>query len=92
MVTTEQQDSSKLIALNEDSVVLGYTQGSNPARFLRELGGHRYITHQVRIYEVGPMGIEDLEHYYDFEAECLLRAEPHDIPLHGSYGDQPVRH
>lgn len=92
MVTTEQQNSSKLIALNEDSVVLGYTQGSSPARFLRELGGRRYITHQVRIYEIGPVGTDDLEHYYDFDAECLLRAEPHDIQRQGPYGDELVRH
>jgi len=78
MVTTEQQGNSRLIALDEDSVILGYTQGSNPERFLRELGGRRYLTHQVRIYEVGQAGIEDRDHYYDFEAQCLLRAEPHD--------------
>jgi len=42
--------------------------------------------------EVGPVGIEDLEHYYDFEADCLLRAEPHDIPLQDPCGDEPVRH
>ncbi len=77
MVTTEQQDNSRLIALNEDSVILGYTQGNNPERFLRELGGRRHLTHQVRIYEIGLASIEDLDHYYDFEAECLLRAEPH---------------
>lgn len=66
MVTTEQQDSSKLIALNEDSV---YAGKQSRALFLRVLGGYRCIVHQVRSYEVGPVGLDDLEHYYDFEAE-----------------------
>jgi len=76
MVTIERQAGSRLIALTEDSRILGYTQGNSPEKFLRELGGRRHLTYQVRIYDVCPAGTDDLDHYYDFEAECLLRMEP----------------
>jgi hypothetical protein len=78
MVTIERQANSRLIALTEDSRILGYTEGSNPEQFLRELGGRHHLTHQVRIYDVCPLGTDDLDHYYDFEAECLLQTEPDD--------------
>jgi hypothetical protein len=78
MVTQERQASSRLIALTEDTRILGYTEGSNPKRFLRELGGRRHLTHQVRIYDVCPPGTDDPDHYYDFEAKCLLQTEPSD--------------
>jgi hypothetical protein len=76
MVTLERQPSSHLIALTEDSRILGYTQGNNPEKFLRELGGRHNVPHQVRIYDVCPPGTDDPDHYYDFEAECLLQIEP----------------
>ena len=76
MVTIERQASSRLIALTEDSRILGYTQGCSPERFLRELGGRHHLTHQVRIYDVCPLGTDDLDRYYDFEAKCLLQTEP----------------
>jgi hypothetical protein len=76
MVTIERQASSLLIALTEDSRILGYTQGCSPEQFLRELGGRHHLTHQVRIYDVCPLGTDDLDHYYDFEAKCLLQTEP----------------
>jgi hypothetical protein len=76
MITTERQLTSKLVALSEDSGILGYTQADDPKRFLRELtSGHR-LKQPVRIYEVCPPGTEDIDHYYDFEAECLLSRNP----------------
>ena len=92
MVTIERQASSRLIALTEDSRILGYTQGSSPEKFLRELGGRRHLTHQVRIYDVCPMGTDDLDHYYDFEAECLLRMEPSENQDEDSGGDARLHH
>lgn len=77
MITTDRQPTSKLVALSEDSGILGYTQSDDPKRFLRELlDGHR-LEQPVRIYEVCPTGTEDVGHYYDFEAECLLSRHPH---------------
>jgi hypothetical protein len=76
MVTVDRQVTSKLIALTEDSEILGYTQADNPERFLRELSSGHGLAHQVRIYEVCPLTTDDLDHYYDFEARCLLRREP----------------
>ena len=76
MVTVDRQATSKLIALTEDSEILGYTQADNPGRFLRELTGGHEFAHQVRIYEVCPLTTDDVDHYYDFEARCLLRREP----------------
>ena len=76
MITTERQDTSRLIALDEESRVLGYNQSSDPRRFFRELGDRKHA-HQVRIYEVCPAAVDDVDHYYDFEATCLLRREPH---------------
>jgi hypothetical protein len=76
MVTLERQASSQLIALTEDSRILGYTPGKNAEKFLRELGGRRNLAHQVRIYDVCPAATDDLDHYYDFEADCLLQTEP----------------
>ena len=73
MVTIEREPGSRLIALTEDSRVLGYTRGNSPEQFLRELGGRHHLAHQVRIYDVCPLGTDDLDHYYDFEAECLLQ-------------------
>ena len=78
MVTIERQAGSRLVALTEDSCILGYTEGKSPERFLRELGGRQQLVHQVRIYDVCPLGTDDLDHYYDFEAVCLLQMEPHD--------------
>jgi hypothetical protein len=75
MITAERQDTSRLIALDEESRVLGYNQSIDPKRFLRELGGGKR-PHQVRIYEVCPSTVDDAAHYYDFEAACLLRREP----------------
>jgi hypothetical protein len=75
MITTERQTTSKLVALDGESRILGYTQADNPKRFLRELGGGR-LSDQVRIYEVGPSEVDDISHYYDFEATCLLQREP----------------
>ena len=76
MITVERQLISKLVALSDDSTILGYTQTDDPKRFLRELtGGHR-LEHQVRIYEVCPPGTDDLSHYYDFDAKCLLSRNP----------------
>lgn len=76
MITVERQLTSKLIALSEDSTILGYTQTDNPKRCLRELiGGHK-LQHQVRIYEICPIGTGDISHYYDFDTKCLLSKEP----------------
>lgn len=89
MVTIERQASSRLVALTEESRILGYTEGNSPERFLRELGGRHHLTHQVRIYDVCPPETDDLDHYYDFEAQCLLQTEPgndrdEDPPGHAS--------
>ena len=89
MVTIERQAGSRLVALTEDSCILGYTEGKSPEQFLRELGGRQQLVHQVRIYDVCPLGTDDLDHYYDFEAVCLLQTEPHedrddDLPGHAS--------
>jgi hypothetical protein len=92
MVTHERQASSRLIALTEDSRILGYTDGSNPEQFLRELGGRHHLAHQVRIYDVCPVETDDLDHYYDFEAECLLQAEPDEERDEGSPGDARTHH
>ena len=76
MITVERQLISKLVALSDDSTILGYTQTDDPKRFLRELiGGHK-LERQVRIYEVCPVGTDDLSHYYDFDAKCLLSRNP----------------
>ena len=76
MVNVDRQATSKLIALSEDSEILGYTQADDPKKFLRELRGGHNLSHQVRIYEVCPLTTDDLDYYYDFEARCLLRREP----------------
>lgn len=76
MITAERQITSKLVALDEESRVLGYTQTHDPRRFLRELTGSSKRSRQVRIYEVCPLMIDDTDHYYDFEATCLLQREP----------------
>lgn len=76
MITTERETTSKLVALDEESRILGYTQTHCPRRFLRELTGSSKRSHQVRIYEVCPLMIGDTDRYYDFEATCLLRREP----------------
>jgi hypothetical protein len=76
MVTAERQMTSKLVALDGESSILGYTQTNDPKRFLRELGEGSKLSHQVRIYEVCPSGIEGIAHYYDFEAACLLQRKP----------------
>jgi hypothetical protein len=76
MITTERQLSSKLIALSEDSGILGYTQADNPNRFLRELMGRHRLEQPVRIYDVCSLGTEDIDHYYDFDAKCLLSRNP----------------
>jgi hypothetical protein len=76
MVTAERQVTSRLIALDEESEILGYTQTADPKRFLRELSGSGKLVHQVRIYQVCPLATDDVDHYYDFEATCLLRREP----------------
>ena len=76
MITAERQTTSKLIALDEESRILGYTQTYDPESFLRELAGSSKRSHQVRIYEVCPLKIDDADHYYDFEARCLLQREP----------------
>ena len=76
MITVERQFTSKLVALSEDSMILGYTQTDDPKRFLRELLGGHALKHQVRIYEVCPLGTDDLSHYYDFDANCLLSRNP----------------
>lgn len=81
MITTERQDTSRLIALDEESRVLGYNQTSDPKLFLRELGG-RQQSHQVRIYEVCPATVDDVAHYYDFEARCLLQRGPGESTSH----------
>ena len=77
MITMERQLTSKLIALSEDSGILGYTQTDDPRSFLRELRGGDSLKQPVRIYEVCPLGTEDVGHYYDFEAKCLLSRNPH---------------
>ena len=76
MITVERQPISKLVALSDDSTILGYTQTDDPKRFLRELIGGHTLKHQVRIYEVCPLGTDDLGHYYDFDANCLLSRNP----------------
>ena len=77
MITVERQLTSKLVALSEDSGILGYTETDDPRRFFHELlGGHR-LEQPVRIYEVCPPGTEDVGHYYDFEAKCLMSRHPH---------------
>jgi hypothetical protein len=73
MVSADRQATSRLVALTEDSEILGYTQAADPRRFFRELRGGHNLAHQVRIYEVCPVATDDLDHYYDFEARCLLR-------------------
>jgi hypothetical protein len=80
VVNVDREATSKLIALTEDSEILGYTQADDPERFLRELSGGHKLAHQVRIYEVCPLATDDLDHYYDFEARCLLRREPSEGP------------
>jgi hypothetical protein len=92
MVTIERQANSRLVALTEDSQILGYTEGSNPERFLRALGGRHHLTHQVRIYDVCPLGTDDLDHYYDFEAECLLQTEPDESGDEYPSGHAATRH
>ena len=77
MITVERQPTSKLVALDEESGILGYTQGDDPKRFLRELRGSHRLEQPVRIYEVCPLATEDLGHYYDFDAQCLLSRRPH---------------
>jgi hypothetical protein len=77
MITVDRELTSKLVALSEDSGILGYTRTADPRRFLHELlDGHR-LDQPVRIYEVCPPGTEDVGHYYDFEAQCLLSRSPH---------------
>ena len=76
MITIERQLTSRLVALRDDSTILGYTQTDDPKRFLRELTGGHKLEHQVRIYEVCPLGTDDLSHYYDFDAKCLLSRNP----------------
>ena len=76
MVTAERQTTSRLVALDGESSILGYTQADDPKRFLRELGEGSKLSHQVRIYEVCPSGLEGIAHYYDFEAACLLQRKP----------------
>lgn len=73
MITTERQTTSKLVALDGESAILGYSQTDDPRRFLRELGAGTKLSPQVRIYEVCPYTIDDIAHYYDFEATCLLQ-------------------
>lgn len=73
MVTAERQLTSKLVALDGESRVLGYTQMDDPRRFLHELDSGGKLPHQVRIYEVCPSTTDDVDHYYDFEATCLLQ-------------------
>jgi hypothetical protein len=92
MVTIERQASSRLIALTEDSRILGYTQGCSPEQFLRELGGRHHLPHQVRIYDVCPLGIDDLDRYYDFEAKCLLQIESDEIRDEDEWGEAGTRH
>jgi hypothetical protein len=76
MVTAERQTTSKLVALDGESKILGYTETNDPRRFLRELSGNTKVSYQVRIYEVCPSAIDDISHYYDFEARCLLQRQP----------------
>jgi hypothetical protein len=49
MITVERQLTSRLVALRDDSTILGYTQTDNPKKFLRELNGGHKLEHQVRI-------------------------------------------
>lgn len=72
MITTERKTTSKLVALDGESTILGYSQTDDPRKFLRELGAGSKLSPQVRIYEVCPDTIDDIAHYYDFEAACLL--------------------
>ena len=92
MVTIERQASSRLVALTEDSWILGYTEGSSPERFLSELGGRHHLTHQVRIYDVCPLATDDLDRYYDFEAKCLLQTEPDESRDEDASGEFVTRH
>ena len=92
MVTIERQAGSRLVALTEDSRILGYTEGKSPERFLRELGGRQQLVHQVRIYDVCPLGTDDLDRYYDFEAKCLLQTEPDESRDEDASGDAGARH
>jgi hypothetical protein len=82
MITTERQATSKLVALDEDSTILGYSQTYDPDRFLRELAGGSTGSGQVRIYEVCPPAMDDTDHYYDFEATCLRRRDMGPEPQH----------
>jgi hypothetical protein len=41
MVSADREPASRLVALTEDSEILGYTQAADPRRFLRELRGSR---------------------------------------------------
>ena len=75
MITAERQTTSKLVALDGESRILGYAETDNPRRFLRELGGGSKLSYQVRIYEVCPSASDDIARYYDFEATCLLQRE-----------------
>lgn len=77
MITIDRQPTSKLVALGDDSGILGYTQTDDARRFYRELLGGSRLEQPVRIYEVCPLGTEDVGHYYDFEAKCLLSRNPH---------------
>ena len=77
MITVERQLTSKLVALDEESGILGYTQSGDPKSFLRELRGSHGLDQPVRIYEVCPLATEDVNHYYDFDARCLLSRKPH---------------
>jgi hypothetical protein len=92
MVTIERQASSRLIALTEESRILGYTEGCSPEQFLRELGGRHHLTHQVRIYDVCPLGTDDLDHYYDFEAKRLLQTEADETRDEDASGETGTRH
>lgn len=75
MVTAERQITSKLVALDDESRILAYAQTDDPRQFVRELGGGSKLHYQVRIYEVCSSEIDDIAHFYDFEATCLLRRE-----------------
>jgi hypothetical protein len=81
MTTVERQTTSRLVALDEESRILAYSQTDDARTFLRELGGGHKLPHQVRIYEVCPFTIDDVDHYYDFEATCLLQREPDEDQL-----------
>lgn len=80
MITTERQTTSKLVAVGGKSTILGYSQTDDPKKFLRELGAESKLSPQVRIYEVCPSTIDDIAHYYDFEAACLLQRASSQAP------------